>query len=145
MPDPTNTIQAGLPNYFAMDYFTYGVSFAALAPAGTATGTFNIEADSDFLWSKAAFQADIAAAAFTASAQPVPNVTVLITDTGAGRQLMNVAVPLATLFGTGQLPFILPRQRRFASRSTVNVSLTNYDAAVTYNVRLSFIGQKAFY
>lgn len=133
-------------SYIYKDFFTYELDFSALAPAASATASFTVQADSDFIWQKAAFVADIAAAAQTDSARVLPLVTVLITDSGAGRQLMNSAVPILSLFGTGQIPFILPQQRIFRSQSVVTVQLTSYVAAgTTYNIRLSFIGMKAFW
>lgn len=147
MAQQPNFINPVLPQqepYFAKDFFVYEVDFAALAAAASATGQFTIQADSDFLLSKLACTADIAAAAQTDSTRVIPLVSILITDTGSGRNLMNQAVPIPAMFGQGDLPFILPRQRIFVARSVVTVTLTNYDAASTYNVKLSFIGEKGF-
>lgn len=130
---------------FLEDFFVYEVdTVGGLAPNATAALNFQVQADSDFKWIKSAYVADIAAAAYDDSTRPIPNVTVLITDTGSGRQLMSVAAPIPNLFGTGQLPFIMPVPRIFKARSSVAVTLANYDAAVTYNIRLSFIGTKLF-
>lgn len=133
-----------LPQYGAYDFFVYEVDFAALAAAGSQTSNFTIQQEADFLLTKINMTADIAAAAFTQSTQPIPLVTIMINDTGSGRNLMSSAVPLPNLFGSAGLPFILPRQRLFVASSVVNITLTNYDAATTYNIRLSFIGEKAF-
>lgn len=133
-----------LPNYGAYDFFIYEVDFAALAPAGSQTSSFTIQQEADFLLTKINMTADIAHAAYTQSATPIPLVTIMVNDTGSGRNLMSSAVPLPALFGSGGLPFILPRQRLFVASSVVNITLTNYDAATTYNIRLSFIGEKAF-
>lgn len=130
--------------YFARDYFIYEVDFSALANGSSETQTFTIQADADFLWSKATYFADIAAAIQTDSSRVIPLCTVLIQDTGSGRNLMASATPVSNVFGTGELPLILPRQRLFVARSQVSVTLTNFSAATTYNVRLSFIGEKAF-
>jgi hypothetical protein len=131
-------------NYFAKDFFTYEVDFSALLAGSSQTQSFTIQADADFLLSKLAYSANIANAAYEDATRPIPNVSVLIQDTGSGRNLMNLAVPLASIFGTGQLPFILPRQRIFLANATVNVTLNNFDAATAYNCRLSFIGEKGF-
>lgn len=131
--------------YVFKDYFTYGLTFLALAPAGTATGQIAIQADSDFIWQKATFFADIAAASQNMGTLLVPLVSILITDSGAGRQLMNTAVPVTTIFGTGEIPFILPRPRIFRAQTVLSVQVSNFDAAVTYNLRLSFIGEKGFW
>ena len=133
-----------LPQYGAYDFFVYEVDFAALAAGGSATSSFTIQQEADFLLTKVTMVTDLAAAAQTESARVIPLVTLLINDTGSGRNLMSSAVPLPNLFGTGGLPFILPRQRLFVASSVVNITLTNFSAATTYNIKLSFIGEKAF-
>lgn len=130
--------------YIAKDFFTYEVNFANLLAGSSQTQTFTIQADADFLLSKLAFLATIGNVAFDDSTRPIPNVNVTIQDTGSGRNLMNTAVPVASIFGTGQLPFILPRQRIFLANATVNVTLTNFDVAADYDLYLSFIGEKGF-
>jgi hypothetical protein len=139
---PQNFVPAQ-QNYIARDLFVYELDMTVAAGL-SATSGFTIQADSDFLWTKGTFFADIAAAAQTASSLVIPLASLLITDTGSGRQLMNTAVPITSLFGTGQLPFILPRQRLFLARSLVNITINNFDAAADYNIKLSFIGEKAF-
>lgn len=132
------------PVYFARDFFVYELDFLAVASGASSSNNFTIQADSDFLWTSAAYFADIAAAGQDDSGRIIPLMSLLITDTGSGRQLMNTAVPISSLFGTGQLPFVLPRQRAFRSNTTVTVTVNNFDAANTYNLRLSLIGEKAF-
>ncbi len=121
--------------YFAKDYFVYEVDFTAAIPAsGNAVSSFAIQADSDFLWTKAAF---------IQTGTGIP--AILVQDTGSGRNLMNAAVPVGSMFGTGQLPFILPRQRIFVARAVVNITITNLDAVNPITtLRLSFIGEKGF-
>ena len=126
------------------DFYTYEAEALAIAPAGSANDIINIEADSDFMLQKLTFEADIAAAAFTDSARPIPLVTIQIIDSGSGRQLMQNPIPVASLFGTGELPFILPNPRKFMRNSTMQIAFTNFDAAITYNVRLAFIGYKIY-
>ena len=88
--------------------------------------------------------ADINDAAFTVNSQPVPNISILITDTGSGRQLMNAPVSVSNIFGLGREPKVLRTPRWFASMAQIQVAVTNYDAAVNYNLRLSFVGAKFF-
>ena len=132
------------PAYNATDFFVYQVDFSGLAPAASQTSSFTVQREADFLLTKITMVPDISAAAYTDSTRPVPLITMMINDTGSGRNLMSTAVPLPAIFGQGGLPFILPRQRVFVASSVINITLTNYDAAVTYNLRLSFIGEKAF-
>jgi len=126
-------------DYFAKDFFTYEVDFTtAINPSASAVANFNIQADSDFLWSKFTF--NLQGTSFGAS--------ILIQDTGSGRNLMNSAVPLANLAGTGSLPFILPRQRGFRANATINITVNNLDATGGHTITglyLSFIGEKGFY
>jgi len=126
------------------DWFIYEADFSALAPAAVATQTINIEADSNFLWQQGVMVADIADAAFTVQSQPLPNIAINIQDTGSGRNLMSSAVPAQNFFGTSREPFMLMNPRWFRANTTFKVTCTNYDAAVTYNLRLSFIGTKFF-
>lgn len=126
------------------DYFVYNVEFLDIAPAEVQQGNIQIQADSDFKWVAATFQADIAAAAYNAGDRPIPLVNLQIVDTGSGRQLFFNALPIETIFGSGQLPFILPIPRIFRARSSIALTMSNFDAAETYNVRLALIGTKIF-
>lgn len=129
---------------YVQEYSAYAVSFAALAPGTTQNGAIQIQADSAFRWYSATLYATIANAAFTRQAQPVPSVNVQIVDTGSGRQLFSQAVPVPSVFGYGDLPFILPVPREFKERSSVQFTVANFDAAVTYNLTLVLIGAKLF-
>ena len=127
------------------DIFAYEIDFAGLAAAGgTATGNFTVQADSNFLWERACFFADIAAAAQTDSSRVVPLVSCSIQDGGSGRKLMAAEVPISSIFGIGNEPFDLPTPRFFRAQTQVIVTVTNFSAATVYNLRLSFIGTKFF-
>lgn len=127
------------------EFYSYALSFSALANATDATGVINIEADSWFIAQKLTFAADIAAAAQTDANRVIPLVTVLITDTGSGRQLSNQAIPIPATMGTGELPFILPTPKIFKPRSALSIKVANYSAATTYNLYLVLHGAKAWY
>lgn len=135
---------------FQEDFFVYNVDFVAggvpgaIAHGATQNGNFQIEASSDFKLIKLAYFADIAAAAMQLATLVVPNVTLQITDSGSGRNLFNGAIPVPSIFGQGNLPFILPLPRIFRARSNIQIVATNFDAAVDYNLRLAFIGTKIF-
>ncbi len=126
------------------DFYIYEAEALALAPAGNANDIINIEADSDFILQKFAYEADIAAAAFTFTTRPIPLITIQLIDSGSGRQLMQNPIPVSSFMGDGQLPFILPNPRKFLRNSTIQVAFNNFDAAVTYNIRLAFIGYKIY-
>lgn len=132
--------------YVSRDLYTYQVSFTAanLTSGATLNGSINIDADSDFVWQKAIYFADDAAADQTDSSRIIPLVTAIITDTGSGRQLMQAGVPVPSIFGTGQLPFVLPIPRLFFASSTISVQVANFNAATAYDLYLSFVGFKAY-
>ncbi len=131
-------------NILAKDFYVYQSSVLAIAPGANATDTINIQADSDFILQKLTFFADIAAAAQTESSRVLPLITMQLTDTGSGRQVFSDALPIPSIFGAGELPFILPNPRRFRANTTMALSYTNYDAAATYNIYLQFIGLKEY-
>ena len=129
------------------DFYVYEAQTTAGTPipfGGTDEDVINIEADSVFILEKLSFQADIAGAAFTDSTRVIPNVSVQLTDTGSGRQLMQNPIPIPSIFGWGELPFVLDHPRKFERNSTIQVAFANFDAAVAYNVRLAFIGYKIY-
>ena len=127
------------------DFFIYQFpTFTSIAAGGNQTQSVIIQADSDFLIEKFTYQSDIAGAAQTDSSRVIPNATILITDTGSGRQLSNIAVPISALFGSGQEPFILSRPKRVAARSTLQAVIVSFEAVSINTVRISMIGRKIF-
>lgn len=126
------------------DYYIYELDFLAVAPAGTPQSSFTIQADSNFIWQYGCYWADIAAATETNNTRVLPNITTMIQDTGSGRQLASNPVPVPSQFGWGQDVYELPTPRLFMANSQVTVNLVNFDAAVTYNLRLQFIGTKLY-
>jgi len=127
-----------------LDWYVYNVNFAALAPAATATDNVAVEADANFILVKLSGFADIAAAAQNYDTRVVPLVDIQITDTGSGRQLLNGDTRWSNIVGWGEIPYILPIRRKWKANSTIRVAVTNFDAAVTYNLQLSFSGIKDF-
>ncbi len=126
------------------DFYVYEEDFGSIAAGASATGNVNIQADSDFVLQKLTYFADIGTAIQTDSSRVIPLLTVQITDSGSGRNLMESAVPVSNLFGTGQLPFILPQPKLFQSRTTINITIVNFSSATTYGLRLSLVGYKVF-
>lgn len=140
------TFDIGGRQYVARDYYVYQEDFAVanLTAGSTLNGSVEIQADSDFIWQKAVYAADLSGAAQTDSGRVIPLVTVQLIDTGSGRNLFESAVPVPSVFGEGNLPFVLPVPRLFFARSTIAVQVSNYSAATAYGLRLSFIGYKAY-
>ena len=149
MPYPAQQMSApSLSNsrdtIIAKDFFAYQESFTIVNSGQTATGNINIQADSDFQLQKLTYFASISNATQTDSSRVVPLVTLEITDSGSGRNLFEEAVPIPSIFGTGQEPFILPTPKIFPARSTITLNLTNFSAATDYKMFLTFIGYKIF-
>lgn len=133
------------PNQRREDMFSYVVPTVTIAAAAAAQQQIQIQNDSYFRWDSASFYADIAAAAFTIAAIPIPNVTVQIIDGGTGRELYSLAVPIPSVFGPPNgLPRQLDQPRFFRPSSVVTFQFANFDAAVTYNIRLALHGAKIF-
>jgi hypothetical protein len=126
------------------DFFIYGANFLAIAAGITQTNNITIQADSDFELQKLCFASDLNAGVQTDSTRTIPQCTLIILDTGSGRQLMNQGIDLTTFFGNGSEPFILPTPKKFRANTALSLALTNYSVAQTYNVRLSLIGMKVF-
>lgn len=131
--------------YIAKDFYVYEVDFLAIAEGGSATGLIAIQADSDFIWQKACALNENNTIGLPV-AFPGIDATVQVIDTGSGRNLFEGPVPLVDVFGTGELPFILPTPRLFVARSTLEVQYTLLTSpfAAAFSSRLSFIGFKAF-
>lgn len=126
------------------DPFTYTANVLNIAGAASSTVQVNIQADADFMIQAQVQFTDIAAAIQTDSTRVIPVATVLLTDSGSSRQLMDTDVAISSIFGTGSLPFVLPQPKLLTARSNLTVKVTNLTAATTYNIRLSFVGYKLF-
>lgn len=131
---------------YTLDYYAYSATFTALANGANQTKLINIESDSDFVVEKIAYMADIGGAVQTDSSRVIPLVNLAINDSGSGRNLQNEPVALSAIAGIGELPFMLPKPRIFRANSTINLTLSNYSAATTYdNIQIVLIGYKRFY
>lgn len=143
-----NSVQDGAfnPRQGNKDFFWYTNRVLALSSAApNGNGQIITDADSDFYCVALSYQADIAVAAITDSANIIPLVNVLITDSGSGKALMNNPVPIAALFGDGRRPYRLIRPRVFAAQAQINLAYTSYVAAgTTYNITLVFHGYKVY-
>ena len=141
---------SGVP-YVAANFYVYENDIpnpqgtvTSLPANGAATLTFNIAGDSDFFWTKFSAYALVGGAATTRSADQLPGVTMLLTNTTNGRQYSTNPVPLPNMAGNGQFPFILPQVVLWQAFATIQVQLSNLTSTAYSNLNLSFIGVKAF-
>jgi len=127
-----------------LDWYVYNFTFDALAPAAQQTSNVAIEADANFILVKISGFASIADAAQTYNTRVVPLVTLQIFDTGSGRNLLNGDTAWSNIVGWGEIPYILPIRRKWKANSNIRATAINFDAAVTYDLKLSFSGIKDF-
>lgn len=137
------TVQA-VPYTYNAVYSVAGAANALAAGATNVPVNVNIQADADFLILSQTYDANTANAARTSTTFTVPNASVTLTDTGSGFQMMDQAVPIPSIFGNGQFPFVLPNPKLLTAKATLQVLVTNYDAVAGYNIRLSFNGVKLY-
>jgi hypothetical protein len=79
---------ASVPFYYVIP------AVASLAPTANASSNITFDADSRFTWYKTTYFCDIAGAAITDGNQPIPMLTITMTDTGSSRQFSSLALPL---------------------------------------------------
>lgn len=131
---------------FMPDHFIYTARVSNVAAGTSVSALINIEANSDFVWLKTAYMADIAGAAQTDSSRVLPLVRVSITDSGSGVNLQNLPVAISTLAGHEGLPLNLSQPRVFSANSNISLTFSNYSDSTTYaNVDISFIGYRKLY
>lgn len=128
---------------YTEDFFIYSVEFLTLAAGAVREGNIQIQADSDFIWKMGSYYATLVGTDPQSQTYPIPNIELQIVDSGSGRQLFNQATPVSIMFGSGQLPFVLPTERIFKARSNVQFSIANVGASA-YSLTLSLIGSKIF-
>jgi hypothetical protein len=137
-------INAGMPRpsrVFVPKWFA--VIFTAIAPAGTQTQQINISANGDFFMVRMLYAANIANAAQTVSTLVVPELRVQVTDSGTDELFANQAVDInsmASLSSNANKDEHLPYPRVVTGRSTLTVSVSNVEAANTYNVEFVLQG-----
>lgn len=117
-------------------FHSYRLLYAALAAGGNSPQSFQVETDYDFYWVKAEFFAYDAAGTNYLN----PLATVLLQDGSTAQQMSNATLPVAAIFGNGQIPFILPAPHLVKGGSTFNATVYNISAATVYTVYLVFSG-----
>lgn len=121
---------------------TAGANNNLAAGAVNVVQNINVQADADFLVLYQTYTANQLNAAFLSGTVPIPNISLLMTNTGSGYQYMDQATPIANIFGDGRQPFVLPNPLLWQAKATIQLQATNFDAAAGYNLRLSFHGVK---
>lgn len=125
------------------DFFVYGVDFQTIAAVGgSATQTFTVQNDSDFLI--VAVAATVVDPTDEGVARSRDALTIEMFDGGSGRALQNRAQAFSNLVGTAQLPAYWPFPKLVDRASDFQTTIVNNDPADAARVRLSYIGFKVF-
>lgn len=123
--------------------FTYISDIEGPNAGETVNDVIQIQADADFKLLATCYFAD-ASEQQEDSTRLIPDVNILLTDTGNGRQLMQQPVVIPSLFGTGQLPFIWPIPKIFAARSSLQLQYINESGDSYTSIQLALIGVKLY-
>lgn len=125
----------------ATDFFIYSQNFLPLAALATRSLDIQIQSDSDFL--AVAAVAVVRTTAAGAAAIPDRRLTVLISDSGSGRNLFDRVQDFDDVFGTAQRPAWWPVPKLMRAAATISVQLTDLQNQAN-NVRVAFWGIKIF-
>lgn len=128
------------------DFYIYELDFNGFTHGTTATNSFTVQTDSNFIWQYGMYWCEGTGTltGLTNSTLVVPFATIAIQDASSGRQLTSAPVQVSSMFGTAERPFILPFPRYFRANTQLMVTAVNYDSAVSYNLKLSFCGIKRY-
>lgn len=122
-------------------FYVYTVDIAAVSEGASGTGSFTVQADSDFVIQQLTGVAQLVDNTIIAS----PIATVQITDTGSSFNLFSAPTHWTAIFGTGQLPFILPVPRLLAANAKVNITVNCIEEGASDNhYQIAFIGHRLY-
>ncbi len=126
--------------------YTFPVTFANLTTGQTGIqGSFFVDASSPFMLIEQNYScAPYAVTVMTEATRLIPNVSISITEQSSNRNWQSAAVPVPTIFGTGENPWFLPQPRLIPANTTVTMTVNNYDSAQAYNLILAFIGFRLY-
>lgn len=133
-----NMVYAGRP--FILTPFAYPVVFTSLAQNASSTASLSITANADFILTRIRYRAWISSAGLTYNTTVIPNVQILVTDTGSNEQFTNTSVDLANWgYNNSQAVGALPYPRYIAGRTALSVAVTNNSPASETYGRLEIL------
>lgn len=113
------------------DYFVYNAKVPTISAGETKEVSINIEADSSFIWLKTTFEVTNGLS-YTPETRIIPTVQVQFRDTGSGRLLFQEPAPIDSIAGCARLPYILPMERVYDPKATINVTFINVNSSDAY-------------
>jgi hypothetical protein len=117
----------------------YQAKLTGVLSGASATDNIIIQADADFV-----IQYLTSTVISNNAVLASPLATVQITDTRSNATLFDEPVPLLSVFGSAQLPFILPSPYRVVRSSTLVVTVNNLNSAAAVDYYLNFLGTKLY-
>jgi hypothetical protein len=118
-----------LGDIFYDEFFEY-IMTVTFAGSDNLQRVIPIQADAHFVWVSAYFNSSgQSGVGWQGSGLNRGGSVVQITDGGTQRALSSAQVPVNTLFGSAQRPFVLPLRKMFRANTSINLSLTDTTAA----------------
>lgn len=122
----------------AMEYFAYNIRIGTttnpIVGGGQGQGLIQIQADSDFVIQY-----------MSAGLIGTTNVSVQVTDTGAGKTFFNEPTIVANAFGESGYPFLLPVPRVVNPSTNLKIDITNHSGTNLTAAYFSFAGTRIYY
>lgn len=136
---------------YQLDPFTFVINILPATASATTTGRFTVQNDSAFGFTKTTYIVTDTSDAAVANLQPFGSggttsltpFLVTLTDSGSGRALSDLGVPIESWFGTGQRPYVWPLAKVLDPNSTFEAAVQNL-SGTDRRVRLAFHGYKIF-
>ncbi len=147
--DPT-TANATVPSMTKpMDWYSYPLTFTGMTINVASSQNIQIDAASDFYLTAITYRAYLAASttALTVNTTIIPGVTLLLTDGGSSRQLMQNPVDLSSIGGDGKWPHRLLYPRKFTRNSVILTQVVPYDPSLSVDwdsLRINFEGFRIY-
>lgn len=133
--------QAALAKKVVLDHFTYTATWNPLGASATTPVTIPISADSDFVWM------ETTGVAYTGVnvLDPAPDLLLMFTDTGSGRNLQDNAIHWMNIVGNAQWPYVLPEPKLLIGNGGLMITAINNVAIAVGRLDIALIGVKVFY
>lgn len=119
-------------------YFSYSMVFTSVASGANATAQLQIDASSDFLIVSTSFAAIDDVTTLDVSTDPL----LQLSDNASGSNLYNTPTAINNIFGTAQLPMLLPMPYLFAANATITGTLNAKTTTNATTYFLTFNGMK---
>ena len=124
----------------SIEPYAYELAFTTLASGDTQTGTIQIQANADLVLTSPRFRC-VQDSTDAALRDVVPEIKLLLTDSGSQQQLMNTGVDISTYFGQiGRAPYDLMYPRIISGRSAMVIQAQNYGTVTYERLELTFAG-----